>query len=747
MNDSNGALGTVGTRNGSTTTRLRRTTATTSDGPRTASLPILPPSTITIGSSGTAKNSIDSTATFHSKPLVCHRWIGICIMASLLSYIVVQYRLTLFLHSLSLSHSRYEIRHPQSKQNQWEICDPLQNSNDLCGNNMKKASHFLLYNNSFDRTRYVCGNLSVPARSHIIVPASTFGCYDDDDDDTQHVRGRYHHQVPWRLFDVPPLDVPTNIDGRTRTRMPDHSQSTKSVSPVRVRFGRQTPRELFPNCDIPCYHDGEPISNRYVDIMDGSTVASTWTIEFSMEGPQYWSTLYINPQAWRENRFWSTTSYKSEIPLPYYSDEVFSIWHNDYVPYNTGIKGGAFLATNCDSKNRREELVKEMINHQFRVDAIGPCLHNAKPPNGLNNELSDKVSIMKQYLFYLAFENQCEDDYITEKLWGAYEAGTIPIYYGAPNVKDHVPNNSLIHVNAYNTTYELVQHLMAILDDPKLYESYHVWRTQPIPAHFHTKYDFTATHSTCRTCRWAYSRMYGIGWNHTAQSLRPLHIGFSRQVCLSSLLQSNSNKTDAINYLVQHPFVEEWYDTDGRLLSVEPTIISSDAMVDNSTECRHPLMNANRAVDIDHGKVQRMLYNHDGVVDLIVRKGTAKGGTDRLVPQSPIRLRLHFPLLQAPVRLRNIRSGVWHIQNEKSRFTILIASSFAPSGDVVVVKETDATYDVIVATPIRLRVIVEDVDTFHEGASEVENFFGKLLADDFFNPVQVSICQYPTCQT
>ena len=670
-------------------------------------------------------------------------------------------------------HDRFDTNIPTQQQQQqqqyiWELCDPLHTTNinlkkNPCDyyffhnatitttntNTTPSTIPFVFHiNNTFSMTRYLCRDISIPAFSNMTLSSSELlkACGDEQNDSTIHIRIHKMQPSSWmipsRLFEFPPLDMSTSLSSAqyaNRTLPPPPLQNPPPISPISVRFGRRPPTQLFPDCDIPCYHDGEPISDRYVDVMDG-TGSTTWTISFSMEGPQYWSSLYIQPDGWKEDRFWSTTSYQSEVPLPYYDNVSFHIWHNDFVPYNTGIHGGLFMAFNCASKNYREQIVMDMIHHHFRVDAVSSCLHNADPPNGMNNELGDKISIMKQYLFYLAFENQCEDDYITEKLWGAYEAGTIPIYYGAPNVKDHVPNHSLIHVNDYNTTYDLVQHVLAVMNDRQMYESYHKWRTQPIPEHFHTKYDFTTTHSTCRTCRWAYARVYGVGWNHTTQSLRPLHIGLSRQACLSSIFPSSSNnQAYPLNYLVQHPFVEEWYDADGTFLHIAPTIVS-DESIDTSTECSHPVTDANRMIDIDHGVLQRTLYNHDGVVDMIIRESAEAATVDeRKMSLQPVTLRLHFPLLRPPVQLRNIRPGVWHVQNEKSRFTILFATSFSSSDDIAVTEHTEIAYNIVMIPPIRVRVIVEDVDTFHKGANDTENFFGKLLTDDFFNPIQISV--------
>jgi hypothetical protein len=37
---------------------------------------------------------------------------------------------------------------------------------------------------------------------------------------------------------------------------------------------------------------------------------------------------------------------------------------------------------------------------------------------------------------------------------------------------------------------------------------------------------------------------------------------------------------------------------------------------------------------------------------------------------------------------------------------------------------------------LRLRLILEDVDTFHKGADDATNYFGDFMAKDFFSPIE-----------
>ena len=138
--------------------------------------------------------------------------------------------------------------------------------------------------------------------------------------------------------------------------------------------------------------------------------------------------------------------------------------------------------------------------------------------------MDNKTAVMEQYLFHLAFENQETDDYITEKLWGALASGTLPVYLGAKNIKEHVPRNSIIVAEDFKSPQNLADYLIRLTNDKYLYESYHKWRYQTIDDPFASKYEFTNTHSTCRMCKWVFAKRQGLGWNHSKQTISKPHI-------------------------------------------------------------------------------------------------------------------------------------------------------------------------------------------------------------------------------
>jgi Glycosyltransferase family 10 (fucosyltransferase) C-term len=286
-------------------------------------------------------------------------------------------------------------------------------------------------------------------------------------------------------------------------------------------------------------------------------------------------------------------------------------------------------------------------------------------------------------------------------------------------VQDHVPHHSLILVDDFPTTGQLAQYLETVAHNRTLYESYHAWRKEPPPPHFRAHYDMTDTHSTCRMCRWAHARTRGRGWNHTVQALRPLlgNVG-SREVCLSS------NQTGpAADGLVQHPLVESWSSAHGTKEMVPDTAAPSPATARD--DCAEPLHDGNRAVDF--GPWRRTLYNPDGFIDWVIE-------SQEPVPKSSLRLQLQT-LLTAPITIRNVRDGVWHLQSDVSRYTLLMTSS---EKHVQVQQGRESSIiEILVAAPMRLRIVVEDLDTFHKGADQVENYFGTLAAEDFFYPIQI----------
>lgn len=74
--------------------------------------------------------------------------------------------------------------------------------------------------------------------------------------------------------------------------------------------------------------------------------------------------------------------------------------------------------------------------------------------------IDDKFAILPNYKFCFALENSIgPTGYISEKIWDCFFSGTVPIYYGAPNVTDYIPEDTFIDIRKYSKIPTLVEYL------------------------------------------------------------------------------------------------------------------------------------------------------------------------------------------------------------------------------------------------------------------------------------------------
>lgn len=77
--------------------------------------------------------------------------------------------------------------------------------------------------------------------------------------------------------------------------------------------------------------------------------------------------------------------------------------------------------------------------------------------------ISKKLSVLSNYKFAICYENSCDiPGYITEKIWDCFFAGVVPVYLGAPNVNDYIPDNCFIDKRKFNSYEELFTYLNSI---------------------------------------------------------------------------------------------------------------------------------------------------------------------------------------------------------------------------------------------------------------------------------------------
>lgn len=185
----------------------------------------------------------------------------------------------------------------------------------------------------------------------------------------------------------------------------------------------------------------------------------------------------------------STFSRHSDVPFPlHYMQSLKLITSTKYF-VKTVVKNRAlkeispilYLQTSCVAPTERDEYVKELMKYQ-RIDSYGACLNNKPLPSHLleinddylNNLYEERIlRFTARYKFVLAIENGVCDDYISEKLWRAIHVGVVPIYFGAPNIRDWLPNNkSALLLDEFSSPQLLSARINTLMRDDDLYEEY-----------------------------------------------------------------------------------------------------------------------------------------------------------------------------------------------------------------------------------------------------------------------------------
>jgi hypothetical protein len=81
---------------------------------------------------------------------------------------------------------------------------------------------------------------------------------------------------------------------------------------------------------------------------------------------------------------------------------------------------------------------------------------NAAQYASYRGPIDDKLEVIKNYRFSLCYENCCDQKgYITEKIFDCFAAGTVPIYWGAPNIDAYIPKDCFIDRRDFSTLLEL----------------------------------------------------------------------------------------------------------------------------------------------------------------------------------------------------------------------------------------------------------------------------------------------------
>lgn len=115
----------------------------------------------------------------------------------------------------------------------------------------------------------------------------------------------------------------------------------------------------------------------------------------------------------------------------------------------------------------------------------------------------ERSHILSKYKFVIVFENAIAADYVTDKFYDPLLVGTVPVYLGAPNIDDYVPDVACyVNIRDYSSPRELAAYLNRCLTDDAEYGQYHRWSSQEWQDVFVNKLKVTDKSPIVRLCEY-----------------------------------------------------------------------------------------------------------------------------------------------------------------------------------------------------------------------------------------------------
>lgn len=128
----------------------------------------------------------------------------------------------------------------------------------------------------------------------------------------------------------------------------------------------------------------------------------------------------------------------------------------------------SIAAVFSNAKQRLRNQVYLRFAELFEADSGGKAFNNVGGP------VPDKAKFIQNYKFNLAFENTSAKGYTTEKILEAYGYGTIPIYWGDPQIENYFNPQAFLHLRSLKDLKyleEKIEYLLSSFEEyKKMYE-------------------------------------------------------------------------------------------------------------------------------------------------------------------------------------------------------------------------------------------------------------------------------------
>lgn len=609
--------------------------------------------------------------------------------------------------------------------------------NQECLDGERKPNHGIVAYNSQPFARSWCGSMIEP-----------YG--------VKHFDKWCDTMEPVRLL-LPYPDVPLLANRRDLKKLPpivfQRTGADSSTSKV----------ENVQDCDVPCKFTMDTCKDANTgeeqkgpaclpELSDWTVDGTDFKFKYSMMDQRDIPEVGISRKGYREHQYYATPSFQSEIPLTTFDWDLYGDMSPKTDFEKSGKRGVCFIHGDPCSGEIRPTAWVDNVQKTFKgpFDNYGPCKvgKTALTKSELDmNKAEDRQSIMGQYMFTLVIGYSQTPDAISQLVWDALAAGSIPVYFGAPNIREHVPPNSIIVGGEHSSKEAMAEYLNTVKGSKEEWEKFHSWRDEEkSKVVLEDKYGFMkgkSSSSYCRMCRWALATKYSLGWDPKKQLIQ--NPAVEKKFCVS--------KKD----ILKSPFEEIWTTDMGKQESK------------GARDCSKT--KAFQQIIFDEVSVDRTIATHDnGIIDMTIADIKSLEETRQVVLRVDFRSTIlnvdganimqphqamlkeenpsgHVPLISS-IAIQDGKTRVTILANwvadlrsvaQEGVIDILIKNLQQPSGKKSLGepdRETGYFPRLLKDEILKIRFIIEDVNLLRDSATEYSvSPFARLMMRDFLDPL------------
>lgn len=147
---------------------------------------------------------------------------------------------------------------------------------------------------------------------------------------------------------------------------------------------------------------------------------------------------------------------KVNHPFELYSKRIEAIrWFEKNHPNDFDFYGIGWDEFRSENKYVNILLRKSKLSKMFK-----PSFSSYK------GKVDSKKEVLEKYKFAICYENARDiSGYIIEKIFDCFFAGCVPIYWGANNIKEHIPKDCFIDKREFESYEELYKYIKNISDE------------------------------------------------------------------------------------------------------------------------------------------------------------------------------------------------------------------------------------------------------------------------------------------